>query len=527
MRNHTKNTLVWIGLAMLATVIRLLAARNAYPACGDAGHFVQHGVALANGVPGAMSTYWSQGMIAIAAAAVKLDLDPRYALQATTVVSGVAVVLLFLGAIWRLTRSRQLALTGGLILAVNPTMVQYSITGYSEMPYMMFLMGGVFVGLSRRLHGVLRFALAGVLIGVGGYFKGLDAAVAACGFGLFACFQGGARGRAQVLRAGIVPVAAFLLLLPLCIFTYIQAGSFTPGSKGGGNFAAGPNWADSKAVYAAEGIQLEGKTMAELIRKIPSRTMRNSRDAVRLVSGQIFTRGFRLGAFWGFLLIVGVGAALWKRRDGQALLPVCMLIIQVGLLCLVFVHHRILAPSLPWGVLLLLLAWRSIAPPSDFRKWSARGILAFYLAVNARYAMDAFANDFVWWRYANVQHCAEKLREYGGTDADVIMTYGPHMAVEFNRTNPLRTVEVPYGTLGQVEDIAHRKQVRFVVISDKFRSHWPVASLFEEGAVAPTNWILREELIFPEEEWTGWQGHPGERCRIYERLLPAETAQGT
>jgi hypothetical protein len=46
-----------------------------------------------------------------------------------------------------------------------------------------------------------------------------------------------------------------------------------------------------------------------------------------------------------------------------------------------------------------------------------------------------------------------------------------------------------------------------------------VAKLFEEGMSAPENWILLEELVFPEEEWTGWRGHPGEKCRIYERMI--------
>lgn len=510
-------------LGLFAATIRLLAARSAYPACGDAGHFVQHGVALANGVPGAMSSYWSQGMIVIAAVAVKLGLDPRYAMQLTTLVSGVAVVLLFLGVVWRLTGSRGLALVGGVILAVNPTMVQYSITGYSEMPYLALLMAGIWVGLSTTLNCFAKFGLAGALIGASGYFKGLDAAVAACGFGLYACLQGRARGLAQVLQAGIVPAAAFIVLLPLCIFTFVQDGSFTPGSKGGRAFLAlGSDWADSKFVYAAEGMQLDERTTTEIASQLPKRVLLNFRDTLRIFSNQIYQKGFRIGTIWFSVIAVLTVLSLRQWKVRESLLPACMLLPQLFLLFLVLLHDRVLAPSLPWVVLLFLLAWRSCAPEGVGGKQTTVILLAVFLAVNARYAADAFANEFFWWRYVNIQKCAIALREIGGTDDDVVMAHGPSTAIEFNRTNPLKTVDVPYGTLEQIEKIALRKQVRYIVVSDAFRPHWPVARLFDDGVSAPENWILREELFFPEEEWTGWRGHPGERCRIYERLNQPE-----
>lgn len=103
------------------------------------------------------------------------------------------------------------------------------------------------------------------------------------------------------------------------------------------------------------------------------------------------------------------------------------------------------------------------------------------------------------------------------------MSYGPALAVEFNKTNPLKAVEVPYGTIEQVSEIADQNHVRFIVVSDVFRSHWPIARLFDEGVPSPANWTLREELVFPEEEWSGSRGHPAERCRIYERLLMTVT----
>ncbi|NLB65651.1 MAG: hypothetical protein GX803_04180 [Lentisphaerae bacterium] len=527
MTRRQNNLIVVATLGLFSAGIRLLAARSAYPACGDAGHFVQHGVALANGVPGAMSTYWSQGMIAIAAAAVKLGLDPRYAMQATTLVSGVAVVLLFLGVVWRLTGSRGMALIGGVILAVNPTMVQYSITGYSEMPYMAFLMTGVWVSLSPCVKPLLTYGLAGALIGVGGYFKGLDAAVAACGLGLFVLFQKSEGWRNKMTYASAVPVMAFVVLLPLCIFTYANSGSFTPGSKGGRAFLAlGSDWADSKKVYAADGLQLEKSSSADIMRQMPSRVISNAKETFRIFNRQIFIKGLQMGTILFFLVLARLALSLWQERIKETLLPLCLLLLQMILLWLVLLHNRVLMPSLPWVVLLFLLAsqtemWRACI--KSFGRGSVSIILLIFLSVNLLYSQHAFASEFVWWRYANTKTCAKILKAHGGTDKDVVMHYGPQLAVEFNKTNPLKTVEVPYGTIEQVSEVADKFNVRFIVISDSFRSHWPVARLFDEGISAPENWVLLEELIFPKEEWTGWSGHPGERCRIYERRNAASS----
>ena len=92
MASNKRWAYAWLLMGVFALGVRLGAAQRAYPCAGDAGHFVQHGVALANGVPGAMSTYWSQGMIALAAGGVKLGLAPRRVLQGATLVSGLLQV---------------------------------------------------------------------------------------------------------------------------------------------------------------------------------------------------------------------------------------------------------------------------------------------------------------------------------------------------------------------------------------------------------------------------------------------------
>lgn len=515
--NRWVNILVVAVLLTVAAAVRIVAARQAYPVAGDAGHFVQHGVALAHGVAGALSTYWSQGMIVIAAGAVKVGLDPRYVLQTVTLVSGVGVTLLFAGLLWLLTGSRIMAIAGGLIIGTNPTMVHYSITGYSEMPYLFFLMAGVCVGASKGLPSLARYALAGMFIGMGGYFKGLDAAIAACGLGLYIMLRTEGGWQTKIRSAFPVPVAAFLVLLPLCVFTYQHTGSFTPGTKGG-NFLLGEDWADSKVVYAAEGMRLEEKTASELVVEIAGRMGQNMAQTFRIIGGQIFIRGFRMGTIVFFLVCGCVFLKLWRERDRHAWLPVCLLGIQMGLLWIVFVHERILAPSLPWVILLFLLAiWTGLRRIQwDFsRKCLVGFVWLLFVGVNACYAATVFTSEFFWWRYAHIQECAQTLKKHG-TDQDVVMSYGPHLAIEFNAGNPLKTVEIPYGTLAQVEERAHEHQVRFIVISDTFRSHWPIARLFDAGVSAPENWILCEELVFPADEMSGCSG---EKCRIYERRM--------
>ena len=505
----------WVGLILFALVLRIVAAKNSSPLAGDAWHFVQYGVALANGVPSALSTYWSQGMIALAAGAVKLGLDPRYVLQATTLVSGVLQVGLFAWLVWLLTGSHKFSIVGGAVLAANPKMTYYAVTGYSEMPYMMLLTAGLVFGVLGIKRRQWFLGVAGLLIGASGYFKGLDAAVAASAFGLFVMWSCEGTIRKKISMGVVVPAVAFVVLVPLCSYTFVNTGSFTPGSKGKGNLAIGADWSDSKVVYSAQGRTWEEVPAADLFRQMPSRIKRNMADTFRLFNNQIFTRGFRMGTMWFALLWAASVAILWMHRVRASILPAGMLIMQLGLLWLVFVHDRLLMPSLPWMILVFLLAWHGrFALKSGWKHAVLPGlVLVLYLAVNSRYSIDSLSRE----DFLKTVACAESLRAHGGTDQDVVMSYGPALAVEFNRTNPLRTVEVPYGTMEQVEEIANRGNVRFVVLSDTKRPHWPVARLFEEGVVAPTNWVLLDELDYREELWPGGT-RVGERLRIYERM---------
>ena len=503
----------WIALIIITPGIRLIAAKNAYPVPGDAGHFVQHGVALAHGIPGAMSPYWSQGMTLIAAGAERAGLDPRRALQATAMISGIAFVYLFSGLIWRLTRSPPCALLGGFWAAVNSTLIHYSIVGYSEMPYIMLLTAGAYASL--MFMGKTQWLwTSGVLLGGGGYFKGLDAAVAAIALATFHFITSNRSGVRRMALALEIPLVSFLILIPLCTFTYMETGTFAPGNKGRINFALGKDWADSKIVYAAEGAKLEDRPINEILHQIPNRIAHNVAQTCRLFNEQIFYRGLRIGTIWFGLLAAGTFWVLIYCRDRRTLLPVLLLAPQLMLLWIVFVHSRIIVPTVPWVMLLAILAGHDLIAKGSRVKNFVLSIAIFYLCVNTVYAPKAYLSEYVGWRYENVMKCAGILKKMG-TEADVVMNYGPHLAIEFNKTNPLNTVEVPYGNIEQVEDVAKGRRVRWIIISDQIYPHWPITRLFSVGAAAPTNWCLRQELSFPACEALG---RPAEKCRIYERI---------
>lgn len=508
----------WVGVLAVAFAVRWIAAREAYPVPGDGGHFVQWGVALAHG-HAKLSTYWSQGMVLAAAGAERLGMDPKRTLQGISFVAGMLVVLLFGGITGRVAKSGEWGLAGGLWAATNLTMVKYSIEGYSEMAYMAFLMGAVYVAVGGKPGGKRDLA-AGVLLGLGGWFKGLDAAVAACAFALWRWVWGG-RWRWDWRLAAVVPLVAFAVLLPLCAYTYSETGQFAPGSKGGTNFLLGTAWKDSKVVYAATPAEM--RTYAEAIRALPRQVIGNVHDMFRLSNEQLFIRGLRLGTIWFALLVLGLVIPL-LRRDGNEggrmnyLLPVCLMVFQLAMLSLAFVHERIIVPTLPWLALLGLLGIREClnGRTTIVRQWGVIGVFGVYCAVLAVYSAKAFQTEFGWWRYERVQRVAEELLALGMNETDVVMHYGPQLAIETHRENPLLTEEVPYGSVEEVGRVAREKGVRFVAISDSWRGHWPIANIFKPEVALPENWVLCDELVFEEDEGAG---KPKEQIGIFE-LVP-------
>lgn len=518
---HEKQRQIFVSAAIacigiLALVIRWWAAIKAYPCSGDAGHFVQYGVALAHGVPGSLSTYWSQMMIIFAYLAETLGMDPRYAMQYVSMVSGTIVVIVSALIAWRVTRHTVMMLITAGLCAVNPVLVQHSVTGYSEMPYLACMLLGVYVGIKQDRHPIMRAILAGSLIGVAGYFKGLDAAVAAVSMGLYLFIARKNSLPVGFAHASVISVTAFIVLLPLCIYTYQQSGKFMPGSKGG-NLALGLDWKDSKIVYAAdpELAKKKTKSTSEIIRMLPVRIARNIPDIYRIFNKQLFIKGFRMGTIWFGLICILWLYHVFRFERSLMWLPLCMLIFQLMLLSLVFVHSRLLVPSLIWIIFIVGAFLKIIWGRCDvFRRYVMGVLIGVFMVVNAVYSFSAYQMEFCFWRYPHIIATAEKLKNIAKDD-DVIMTYGPHVAVEFYEHNPRLTVEMPYGTLEEVEAIAQKHGVQYIIVSDTFRSHWPISQVFEASSELPENWKIVETLRFDGDP-AGYR-YPSEQIMILRR----------
>lgn len=495
--------LIGFLILLLALVLRLVAAQKAYPTPGDASHFVQHGVALAHGVPGAMSTYWSQGMILLAAAAVKLGIDPKIMLQSASVISGVYVVLGGMLILFRLGAPSGAAWIYGLLSAVNSALIHYSATGYSEMTYMAFLVGAVHVGLianHRKLSDAWwLWTISGLLFGMGGYFKGLDAVVALCSFCLYQLLAWPVSWTDRIARCSILVIIAFVTLLPLCIYTYQTDGKFAPGNKGG-NLFLGLDWQDSKKVYNPR-VSIQDKSFIDVVEELPSRLVQNSLNTVRLLNESMFIKGLRVGTIWYALFFTFISYHAVRYRFNEARLLCILFSLQILLLCLVFVHARILTPSLPWLLMLFGLGlfdlWsKSIMPTSRVLVITC----LTYIGAMSIYAHSTFTREYFYWRYENIVETANRLKSIAA-ESDRIMTYGGTLASEFYKVNPLQSFEIPFGPLSVVEAKAEQKKIDFILVSDQYHGHWPISDVFNGDEPLPFNWTVEKVLVFDQNSY--------------------------
>jgi hypothetical protein len=516
-----------IVLLLLAAGIRIRAASDAYPVPGDGGHFVQYGLELAHGNPEGMSTYWSQAMIALACFAVKLGWEPAAFLRGVCVAAGSMVPLLALFLAHACFRRWQVGLVAGLLLAANPAAVHYSITGYSEMPFVALALGGALVVVQAAPWKAL---IGYALFGAAAYFKGTDASLVAAAAAAWQFLVGTPGGIARRIGYSAAGLAVFMaVILPLCLFTLDRSGAFAPGNKGL-NLAFGDAWSDSKAVYAVEKpweerqryLEEQG-TLAFMIAyrgELAARGARNTAQAIRLVNDQFFAGPLRVGPIW-FVALFLVGALLaWREhRLGTWLFPLLIAAVPTALIVLCLVHDRLLF----WATVCLALVLADTAVMLGQAlcrdKWTALAgvmVLALFTVKSAQLATHAWEREWFHWRYAHMHEAGIRARSFG-SEEDVLMAQGPHMALAFYRERPMRTVELPYGTIDDVAQAAANQSATIIVVSDQARPHWPITGLFR-GEPAPAEWRLLDELRFPGDED---RGRPEEKYRIYRRSTEA------
>ncbi|NCC60189.1 MAG: hypothetical protein EOM12_04455 [Verrucomicrobiae bacterium] len=516
------------GIFSIALFIHCYAALTAYPIPGDAAHFVQHGIAWAKGNPNGMSTYWSQGMIALAAFFFRLGLDPAKGLQHVCVICGSLVVVIGALTAWKVfQQSRRVFAATGLLLGTSTALSQYSVCAYSEMPFILFLTLALFVVMvgweKEQKRGYIYSA---VLLGLGAYFKAMDACVWAAWITFCIMISGYRTCKTRIVFHGLLFGACFaLLLLPLVFMTYQKTGRIAPTTKGG-NLALGDSWSDSKAVYSLDhdsplwerkGYYERSGSLAFIWRyrkTIMRRVVRNCLEACRIYSNQLFYRAFRLGT--GFFLMGLTGVIFFCIRERriwrQSLLLLGGVFFHTGLVSLNFIHDRLVLSN----AIILMVLFGGIAAYATFhipRRFTAVFLLLciYYLGQNSLYAIHAFQREPFYWRYQNTQQVGEYLKK-NFDDKTRIMVRFPHIAVHFYTNQLFRYVEMPYGEIQEIERFVDKNKVDLVIISDRWYVHWPINQLLA-GASLPDNWFEYSQIVCSGDEE---RGIPMERYVIYK-----------
>ncbi len=499
-----------LALTILALGVRLIAATKAYPAQGDAGHFVQCGMELAQGNPAGLSPHWSQAPILLVAGAIRVGWDPARALQVLTLAAGVVAVPLLMVFAWSVLESWSAALLAGLLVSTNPALVKYSVNGLAEMPYIALLLAAacLVVGGARSGGAGWRLPLSAVFLGLGVYFRPTESCVsAAILYGMVAVTV--VRGRRfSELRALALACLVFIALLtPLNVYTARRSPYHVPSTKIV-NLAFGDYGYDSKATKGinsplkAEEAKLKEMGAVQYLWVSRGAVMRhwigNAPRAVRGFKELLFAGAFYMGTGWfaAIIILVFFTSAVFGRLR-RWLLPAALAFAMPSLFCLSFLVDRWLVPSLPFLLVLVgdaVALWLGAARASRWR-YLLVAVVILFIGRNAVFSVEPAAVD---WRYFNFSKVAARLRDHG-SEQDVLMTSGPHLANYFYTNSPFRFIELPYGTIEETERFAGERHVTLIAFSDLLYSHWPIQRLFA-GDAPPPNWQLLERLRFEKED---------------------------
>ncbi len=519
-------------LALLALGFRLLAARSAHPACGDALHFIEFGWRLAQGDLNGLSNYWSQGQILVAAAAFLTGLDPQLTLQATTMAAGsLAAPLLYLLA-RRLDAPVVASVVAGLLVAINPFLINLSITGYSEVPYLTgWLAGAVFLlsgGAGWRR--ILTAVLAGLGFGASIYFRMTDALILVgltlASYGALEWLVRKTCIKAVAGRLLVVVAVMVIALAPLSYHAKLVSGSWLPSSSKVHTIVIGADAYDSKWMYglnveypwqkrvaAYEQQGLMGYLWENRV-DVLRRSAGNLASIVRLTSADLFPDTVRLGPLAFLLVLAGCTAAALAVRNWKVTVFALLLLAAHSLaLSIYFIFPRYMATTV---TLLSLLLAGGVGAVLQSSLWRARGIALgvcmVYLAVTARAATQAFHLEFMWYHYARWVAVADELAPLM-KPGEVFMAQGASViAQRMGIYDRERFLEVPYEDMDTVARLCEEKGVRLVVASDGVRPHWPISEAVRNSSTLPPSWRVLREWKFDGDPWV----NPPERVVLLE-----------
>ena len=129
--SRNQHLVLLVAIALLGAGLRLYTAWHVFPAQGDAGHFVQHGVAYAHGVAQHLSGFWALLPQVAAFCAARMGLDPLKGIQLFSVLCGTIVVFGAGAFAWGLTKNAGIGLLSALFVATNHSLIDISATGLS------------------------------------------------------------------------------------------------------------------------------------------------------------------------------------------------------------------------------------------------------------------------------------------------------------------------------------------------------------------------------------------------------------
>ena len=537
LRGDTASDRLWGFLLVLAltVAVRIQAAALSYPVQGDAGHFVESAMLMAQGDPKGFSPHWSQLPIFVGAWALENGFDPKRAMQMITLLAGIAVPPLMLLLSHLLLRRWTTGFMTGVILATTPIAVEYSVNSLGEMPFMACSIAGLcmFLRAVERRGWMGPWLLAGgALYGMGIYSRPFESAVALGVALLFLVWRYGWSERILSWWHFILPPVAFVLLaMPLQLNSMRQE-SPVPLSGKLVNIAFGDFGYDSKAMKSLDadtGAEFgrRGQDLVELgvvgfMWKYKESIARgwfvNMGRAARFLNDTLFPASLRIGMFWTVLFAAFALATGWKRGFLSAwCLPAGLILAMPMLLSLSFVHPRWMVPALPYAVLILADAVAANLP-RDRRALLFAAVLVLCFAATQNVTAAKFRVADESWRYFNQEKLAARMWELGCSDEDVIMVPGPNIAINFYRKHVDRWTDLRYSkSVDVLEEYCRRKDVDVVVVGSSSYPHWPIQRLFDCG-VPPANWVLLDRVRFATEDKR--LGYREEQYLVYRRTDP-------
>lgn len=513
MNNSSKKvfaTLIMITLFSLGLL--LYHAYRVFPAQSDAGHFVQNGVAMANGLREKPDPFWALMPQHIVKTASQRGLDSLKSLQLFTVFCG-ALITLGTGLLaWTLTSKAWAAILASLLVATNFSLIDISGTGLSEPGYLACLLMGSSIWLmgfsgDRKLP-----VLIGALIMAGAYFFKPYETIIYVSICIFVQLCNDIL-RQQLARKKV------LHFISIAIFVAGGAFYFHEADKLGVTDSSQTKvfnlvWAvtgfDSKvnrtSMLGDENASLNAekeriKNIGPVMYLWQNREQfarvyaRNLASSLRHLNNQFFYGAFRAGFGWFLLLGICVTGYLIKNKLlSQIAIPLLMLIAIPCVLSIGLAYERWMIQCIPFMTVIISVATAHYLSSSTNRppKFMALFAILVFCGLNIR-AGIIFTGDK--WRQNNILPAAKELRKWA-KEEDILMTFGPSFPVSFYRTNTLNFVEIPYGTLGQTDQYAAEKKVNYIIFSDTLYRDYPLVKAKPGQPDWPGHWELLTNMVF-------------------------------